>query len=48
MDKAKKDLVDMQAKIDSNPRIKSAERKRIENRMSALRSRMRKKEQSES
>ena len=47
MKKAKKDLADMQAEIDSNPRIKIAERKRIENRMSALRSRMRKKEQAE-
>ena len=47
MDKAKKDLLDMQAKIDSSPRMKNTERKRIENRMSALRSRMRKKEQAE-
>ena len=47
MDKAKKDLVDMQHKIDSNSKIKMPERKRIENRMSALRSRMRKKEQAQ-
>ena len=43
--KAKQDLAEMQAEIDTKPKLKANDRKKIENRMSALRSRMRKKEQ---
>ena len=46
MEEAKATLRNLQAEIDEKPKLKSAERKKIENRMSALRSRMRKKEQS--
>ena len=38
---------ELQGQIKENPKIKSQDKKKIENRMSALRSRMRKKEQKE-
>merc|ERR1712218_721355 len=45
MIKAKADLAKMQAKIDAKPKMKRDERRKIENNMSALRTRMRKREQ---
>ena len=45
MIKAKQDLAKMQAKIDAKPKMKREERRKIENNMSALRTRMRKREQ---
>ena len=45
MIKAKADLAKMQAKIDAKPKMKREERRKIENNMSALRTRMRKREQ---
>ena len=46
MEEAKETLKNLQGEIDEKPKMKNTERKKIENRMSALRSRMRKKEQS--
>ena len=47
MIKAKADLAKMQAKIDAKPKMKRDERRKIENNMSALRTRMRKREQNQ-
>jgi len=45
MIKAKEDLARTQAKIDALPYMKRDERRKMENNMSALRTRMRKREQ---